>query len=83
MTVNSGYYMGQQRKLREFAIKLYGTDKVAVMPTEEPCKELEQDGYQTYCICDGESDDREYMFIARSEDINALLESSNGKWLTR
>lgn len=80
--VNSGYYIGQQRKLRDFAIKLYGIDKVASMPTEELCKELEQDGYQTYCICDGEYDDREYMFIAKSEDMDELI-SSNGEWLTR
>lgn len=82
MTVNSGCYIGQQRKLREFAIKLYGVDKVALMSNDELCSKLEDDGYQTYCVCDGEYDDRECMFIAKSKDMDELI-SSNGKWLTR
>lgn len=82
MTVSSGSYMGQQRKLRKFAINLYGADKVALMSTDELCKELEQDGYQTYCVCDGEYDDKECMFIAKSEDVDELI-SSNGEGLTR
>ncbi len=82
MTVSGGFYTGQQRKLRQFAINLYGADKVALMPTDELCSELEDDGYQTYCVCDGEYDDREYMFIAKSKDMDELI-SSNGKWLTR
>lgn len=82
MTVNSACYIGQQRKLRQFAIDLYGVDKVALMSTNELCKELAQDGYQTYCVCHGEYDDKEYMFIAKSEDVDKLI-SSNGEWLTR
>lgn len=82
MTVNSGCYIGQQRKLRQFAIDLYGVDKVALMSTNELCKELAQDGYQTYCVCDGEYYDKECMFIAKSEDVDKLI-SSNGQWLTR
>lgn len=83
MTVNSGFYTGQQRKLREFAIKLYGADKVALMSTDELCSELEDDGYQTYCVCDGEYDDRESMFIAKRANVHALIASGSGKWLTR
>lgn len=83
MTVNSASYIGQKRKLREFAIKLYGADKVALMSTHELCSELEHDGYQTYCVCDGEYDDKECMFIAKRADVHALIASGSGKWLTR
>lgn len=74
---------GQQRCLRQEAIKRLGVATVADMSDEDVLRYFEDEGYQPYVEYSGEYDDADSVLIAKPSDIARLVEDGKAFWAER
>lgn len=73
----------QDRVLRSFVLDKLGADEVSLMSDSDIKGWLEEEGYQSYIEYCGEYDDSDDILIAKSEDINELVNCGKAFWATR
>lgn len=75
--------ISQDRVLRSFVLDKLGVDEVSLMSDSDIKEWLEGEGYQSYIEYCGEYDDSDDILIAKSEDINELVNCGRAFWATR
>lgn len=73
----------QIRVLRQFAIDKIGCEIAAKLSDEDIVLWLEDEGYQSYIEYTGEYDDSDGILIAKSSDIQRLVDGGEAFWSTR
>ena len=75
--------ISQEKVLRLFAVSELGADKVCAMSDSDVKKWLEEEGFQSYIEYYDEYDDNDAILIAKTEDINELVNCGKAFWATR